>query len=92
MTFEVREILQLIGLLFTFGTIVSGGMIAFFVLRGRVGVLEARQTDDRDRNEKGFSRIETQLREDRRTNRENFDEIKRGLTAINQKLDKKADK
>ncbi len=92
MTFEVREILQLIGLLLSFGIVISGGMVAFFLLRGRVGILEARQTDDRLRTKEGFERIEAQLREDRETNRQNFDELKDMIRAIAQDLKRKADK
>ena len=92
MTFEIGEILRLIGLILAFAGLISGGMIAFFTLRGRVGVIEARQSDDRSRTKEGFERIETQLREDRQLNRKNFDEIKATLKGIDLKLDTKADK
>ena len=92
MTFELREVLQIIALILVLISMCGGGMALFYRLRTRVAVVEARQDDDREANEKAFDRLEKRLGEDRMTNRRDFDEIKRGLAAIDQKLDRKADK
>lgn len=54
MSFEIKDILTIVGL-------ALAGLVAFFNLRGRVGIIEARQKDDRDQTERTLSRIDTKL-------------------------------